>query len=238
VIKVRLCVRLRLIAITALAAIALLPGCNSGDSSKETGQVQDEISRLSEPPIGYGMIGSLKVQFVKGSYRWNNAIADAPSPVDLVKHLSRPLDITNGTTMSIQFNAETKPDSVSVFLWNERNQQPAQIPISEDTIQLPAEPGKYIYDIVAKWSENEVHYVAAFMNKYVDMETAMKLGKQMDPKTEAVWSAKLVENKEIEKQTYTVWEVTAVYPAGNKMIVTIDAVTGKQLVLGEIEANM
>jgi hypothetical protein len=58
---------------------------------------------------------------------------------------------------------------------------------------------------------------------------------------EVTWSAKFEKNAPIEMNNevkpYDVWKVTATYPAGNKMIVTLDAKTGDILALGEIESG-
>jgi uncharacterized membrane protein YkoI len=76
---------------------------------------------------------------------------------------------------------------------------------------------------------------------YISLEEAIEVAKESDNNPELKWSAKLIENKEQEidnkKATLTVWEVTALYPAGNKMVVTLDAGTGKQISLTEIEVS-
>lgn len=72
----------------------------------------------------------------------------------------------------------------------------------------------------------------------ITKETAMSLAKQMDPNGNALWTADLVSEFQVEpsKEIRPVWKVTAAYHAGNKMIVYIDAVTGKQVALTETEA--
>ncbi|WP_438447812.1 PepSY domain-containing protein [Gorillibacterium sp. sgz5001074] len=74
---------------------------------------------------------------------------------------------------------------------------------------------------------------------YITKETALELGKRMDPDGDADWSVAFEENYRLEpsQKGRPVWAVTAVYPAGNKMIVWIDAVTGKQISLTEIEGG-
>jgi hypothetical protein len=219
---------------------AAVTGCSDNGKVKNV-NAAEKLSKLSEPPDGYGMIGSQRIQLIKGTYRWNNVIADSPSPPNLIKHGYGPLAMANGAAMFIHFQVETKPDNIYVYQWNDRTNAQTQVPVTDNTFQLPSDPGKYLFEIIVKWSDNEAHYAVAFYNKYLDMEAAMKEGKRMDPNGDADWSAEFIENKEIEinnqKQTYSVWEIKAVYhPYGNKMIITIDAVTGKQIMLTEIEA--
>lgn len=74
---------------------------------------------------------------------------------------------------------------------------------------------------------------------YLSEEAALKLGKAMDPEGTAVWSAEFIAEflAEESREIRPVWAVRAVYPAGNQMVVWIDAVTGKQLGLAEIEGG-
>lgn len=77
--------------------------------------------------------------------------------------------------------------------------------------------------------------------KYIKEQEALELAKKHDNNKDIKWESKLAENMEIEinniKVNQAVWVITATYPAGNKMIVYLDADNGKELVLSEIEAN-
>jgi PBP1b-binding outer membrane lipoprotein LpoB len=106
--------------------------------------------------------------------------------------------------------------------------------------------------------KNKLLYISVFMiallisgctnasdpqKNYISEETAINIAKKQDfnaPK-EVTWSAKFEKNAPIEMNNevkpYDVWKVTATYPAGNKMIVTLDAKTGDILALGEIESG-
>ncbi|MDB5053033.1 MAG: hypothetical protein JWM44_1083 [Bacilli bacterium] len=79
------------------------------------------------------------------------------------------------------------------------------------------------------------------IKKYISQDDALDVAKKLDPNADIKWDAKMIENKEVEsnniKKIITVWDVTAIYPAGNKMIVEIDAISGEQVSLTEIEAT-
>lgn len=74
----------------------------------------------------------------------------------------------------------------------------------------------------------------------IDEKTALQIAKETNPDSEADWTVTfkkgLVLHYNTNRLIYDGWVVEAVYPAGNKMIVYIDARTGKIMVLGEIEA--
>jgi uncharacterized membrane protein YkoI len=76
----------------------------------------------------------------------------------------------------------------------------------------------------------------------IDEETALQTAKKLDPDSEAEWKAtfkrSLVLHYNKNRQIYDGWIVEAVYPAGNKMVVYMDARTGKIMVVSEIEAPM
>jgi hypothetical protein len=78
------------------------------------------------------------------------------------------------------------------------------------------------------------------IKSYISQDVALDVAKKAYPKADIKWDAKMIENKEVEsnnmKKKITVWDVTAIYPAGNKMIVEIDASSGEQISLTEIEA--
>ncbi|QGQ96512.1 hypothetical protein EHS13_17280 [Paenibacillus psychroresistens] len=74
---------------------------------------------------------------------------------------------------------------------------------------------------------------------FISKEEAMRIAKAMDANAELQWSAFFKENVQGEPDkpdVYSVWIVKALYPAGNNMKVTMDAITGKILSLGEGEA--
>jgi hypothetical protein len=77
---------------------------------------------------------------------------------------------------------------------------------------------------------------------YIDKETALKVAKRLDPNPDTKWDTKFVENQTIEinnqKEIHSVWVVSTIYPAGNKFIVQVDALTGAEISETEIEAGV
>jgi hypothetical protein len=77
--------------------------------------------------------------------------------------------------------------------------------------------------------------------KYISQDVALDIAKKLDSKADIKWDANLIKDKQVEinnqKKTMTVWDLTAKYPAGNKMVVEIDAVTGTILSQADIEAK-
>ncbi|WP_261808196.1 PepSY domain-containing protein [Paenibacillus sp. N3.4] len=72
----------------------------------------------------------------------------------------------------------------------------------------------------------------------ISEEEALSIAQKMDLNSDAQWSATLKKNMEVEpgrSDKYTVWIVKALYKAGNTTTVTIDALTGQILSIGEGE---
>ncbi|WP_248925914.1 DUF4309 domain-containing protein [Paenibacillus hamazuiensis] len=89
---------------------------------------------------------------------------------------------------------------------------------------------------IHSWQGNA--WIKSLINdQYLDKEAAIKIAKQMDSVNNPQWNAEFLRDfqDEISKENRAVWKVIAVYPAENKMIVFIDAVTGKVLALTETE---
>ncbi|UKS28329.1 hypothetical protein LOZ80_05165 [Paenibacillus sp. HWE-109] len=74
----------------------------------------------------------------------------------------------------------------------------------------------------------------------IDEEAALQIAKKLDPDSKAEWKAtfkkSLVLHDNKNRQIYDGWVVEEAYPAGNKMVVYMDARTGKIMVVSEIEA--
>ncbi|MFD0693778.1 DUF4309 domain-containing protein [Paenibacillus sp. GCM10027628] len=74
---------------------------------------------------------------------------------------------------------------------------------------------------------------------YLSQNQAFEIAKQFENNPAAEWNARFAPNMEFNinnlKEIYSVWIVEAVYPAGNKMAVYLDAVTGWQIMMSEQE---
>lgn len=92
---------------------------------------------------------------IKGSYQWNNSIADAPSPDNLVKDTTVYV-VKPNAKLTLDFEGKT-PEKVSAGLWE--NQSSVPLPAAGDAILLPSEPGVYVITVWAEWpSDDRVSY--------------------------------------------------------------------------------
>lgn len=96
---------------------------------------------------------------------------------------------------------ESKPDSTA--------------PTTEPTPAIPSE-------------EPKSQVSTAPQGKPISEQQAITAAKRMDPEGNAIWTAQYLQSHEVEpgKAKRDVWAVTAEYPAGNRMIVWLDAVIG------------
>ncbi|RUS41947.1 lipoprotein [Cohnella sp. AR92] len=92
--------------------------------------------------------------------------------------------------------------------------------------------------ILSGCSENNNSTSSIYITKDKSLEIAKKYERNQDVK----WETKFEEDKEIEinnkNEKYTVWVVTANYPAGNKMLIYLNAINGQEIVMTEEEANI
>jgi hypothetical protein len=77
---------------------------------------------------------------------------------------------------------------------------------------------------------------------YISKSSAIELAKSSDRLgNDVYWEAQLIENERNDSNGQSmgraVWKVNGLYPAGNKTVVTLDAETGEQISLTEIEAG-
>jgi hypothetical protein len=136
----------KILAICLLLSLLCVIGCSKAAFNSD------------EPPNAVGDVNGKQIQLIKGSYRWNNAIADAPSPDNLVKdkivYVVKP-----NAKLTLDFDGKN-PKTVSAGLWENHN----SVPLSSegDAIFLPSEPGQYVLSIWGEWSgDDRVSYAAA-----------------------------------------------------------------------------
>ncbi|HIW34536.1 MAG TPA: hypothetical protein IAA29_17310 [Candidatus Paenibacillus intestinavium] len=120
--------------------IALVMGC-----SKTVTLVSND------PPNAVGEADGQMIEFIKGSYQWNNAIADAPSPDNLVKNTTVYV-VKPNTELTLNFKGD-KPENVRVGLWDKQNN--VELPAKGDAFVLPSEPGTYVLTVWGKWSGDD-----------------------------------------------------------------------------------
>ncbi|MCS7462176.1 hypothetical protein N0M98_18720 [Paenibacillus doosanensis] len=118
----------------------------------------DKSLPASAPPQAYGMVGEQRIPFILGSYHWNNTIADAPPPYKLVNSETSAVELV-GDELLIEFEAESKPERVAAYTWENKTAAPAAV--SGNRLLLPREPGTYIYEVVGTWPQGDARYAFA-----------------------------------------------------------------------------
>jgi len=103
----------------------------------------------NSPPNAKGKADGQMIEFIKGSYQWNQSFADSPTPDSLVKDTTVYI-IKPSTILTLNYEGN-KPDSVSVTLWENSDQV---IRPQGNTFILPSEPGTYVLTVSGEWSGN------------------------------------------------------------------------------------
>ncbi len=108
------------------------------------------------PPsiTGFVKINETRYEMAKGNFKWQkgteNVQTDAASPVQIAEHFQAIVAEPNSkATIEIKQNPR-----LSVYLWNSEE----DVPLEEKQITIPANKGRYIYEVVAEWSNGEVSY--------------------------------------------------------------------------------
>lgn len=131
----------------------LIAGCGSESSVRSP----DPSFRTEEPPSLIGTAGTQEIHFLKGSYRWRNAIADAPTPDTLVQR-ETVYAVEPHSVLSLQFQGEG-PAEIRGGIW--KNEGLSPLPIEGDRMTLPSEPGRYVLFVGGNWSDQDYGSYAA-----------------------------------------------------------------------------
>ncbi|SFL77091.1 hypothetical protein SAMN03159341_109223 [Paenibacillus sp. 1_12] len=130
-----------------LILIYLMAGCGNTPSVNE-----------SEPPNAVGFVEKKEILFIKGSYQWHQAIADAPSPDNLVKNAAIYV-VKPNAELTLTFKGE-EPKEIWGGLWENQNYTP--LLKEKNMIRLPSKPGIYVLTVGGKWSgDDRGSYAAA-----------------------------------------------------------------------------
>jgi hypothetical protein len=117
----------------------------------------------NKPPSAIVIINGKKIETELGTYSWetkglfsNHAvIADASSPSQIAENM-KVIRVKQDSVARIKFSDDSSPQ-LKVFLWEE-NQQAKEIPLKGTQFKIPSQPGKYVMEISAKWSNGDASY--------------------------------------------------------------------------------
>lgn len=145
----------RILVVILLGFSLALTACSSETSKKE--------SENDFPPTMTGTIevDGQKYEMAKGNYRWERKQgleteviqADAASPYQIAENLDA-IRIDKSETILINIEGES---AINVFLWDENGRQ-KEVSINNKQFQAPESTGKYVYEVLAEWTNGEISY--------------------------------------------------------------------------------
>lgn len=113
------------------------------------------------PPTmtGVVLINNQEYDMKRGGYRWTKEsgndtqtiTTDAASPNQIAEELTAIL-MEEGSNITIE--VEDNPE-LSVYQWNE-NERINNIPLNVNNFSPPSTKGRYIYEVIADWSNGDV----------------------------------------------------------------------------------
>lgn len=120
--------------------------------------ISSGCSSSSEPPDALITIDEKTIELTKGSYHWeedglfstNKIIADAAAPYQIAKNLDAEI-VNKGSIAQMKFSDNSKPQ-LQAYLW-EGERRGKELSFNGMRLTLPSQPGKYIIEVMANWSE-------------------------------------------------------------------------------------
>ncbi|KZE69147.1 hypothetical protein AWM68_02445 [Fictibacillus phosphorivorans] len=115
------------------------------------------------PPVmaGYMDVKGKKYEMQQGNYRWERkkgsdtevVTTDAASPNQIGESF-RAIKVQPNATVNIEIEENPK---ISVYQWNESGRE-KEVNVKNNQLAVPSSKGRYIYEVLAKWSDGEVSY--------------------------------------------------------------------------------
>lgn len=115
------------------------------------------------PPAmtGFIYVNGKKYEMTAGNYKWERKVGsdteavktDAASPSQIAESFN-PIGIEQNTNIYIEIQDHPK---IYVYQWYE-NDRDKEVILKNNQIAVPSSEGRYIYEVLAKWSNGEVSY--------------------------------------------------------------------------------
>ncbi|MEK5330304.1 MULTISPECIES: hypothetical protein [unclassified Lysinibacillus] len=138
----------------------LIAGC-SNDVNKTHHEA--ELNKESFPPsmAGWVHVNGKKFEMEAGGYQWERkkwlttetVQTDHASPNQVAEKLQA---IQLEPNMNMRIEVEENPE-IFVYLWNE-NGRDNEIMLKNNEMAAPSNKGRYIFEVLARWSNGEVSY--------------------------------------------------------------------------------
>lgn len=109
------------------------------------------------PPIvkGVVIVDGIRHDMARGGFEWTkgnqSVLTDAASPEQIAESF-KAIDVHSEDEITIE--VEQTPN-LNVYLWNEERKL---VPFNNKQLTVPTDVGRYIYEVVAKWSNGRVSY--------------------------------------------------------------------------------
>ncbi|URT68859.1 hypothetical protein [Cytobacillus firmus] len=143
---------IKLVRMIVILSVSLLFGCS--DKSVDQAEFPPEKTAAVE-------VNGSDYSIEKGGYRWvrkkgletETVTTDHASPNQMAE-LLKPIRVK--PEQKVKVKIEDDP-VMKVFLWNETGKE-KEIKLEDDQITVPADKGKYIYEVLAEWKNGEISY--------------------------------------------------------------------------------
>lgn len=145
----------RILVVTLLGLSLIMTACSEESIEKES---EDDF-----PPTMGGIIevNGKQYDIATGNYKWERKegmetqviATDAASPYQIADDFKA---ILIGQSETIHINVEAEP-TITVYLWDENGRQ-KKVSVSNNQIKAPENAGKYVFEVLAEWSNGEVSY--------------------------------------------------------------------------------
>lgn len=150
--------RLKPFFIVILAfSILLITGC----SNKVIKETKNKDSEFPPSMTGLILINGIEHQMEDGNYKWERkkglgtevVLTDHASPFQMAENMD---SIVVNPNQKVEIKIEENPN-FKVYLWNEKGRE-KEIKQDANQIIVPSSKGKYIYEVLAEWTNGTISY--------------------------------------------------------------------------------
>ncbi|PAE26083.1 hypothetical protein [Bacillus sp. 7894-2] len=143
---------LRLVSIIVIASVSLLFGCS--DKPVDHTKFPPEKTATIE-------VNGTEYRMEKGNYQWfrkkgletESIKTDHASPNQMAVQL-KPIPVKPDQKVKVKIEDDPV---MKVYLWNETGIE-SDIKLEDNQFNMPADKGKYIYEVLAEWQNGEISF--------------------------------------------------------------------------------
>jgi hypothetical protein len=139
----------------------IIVGCSQQNATEPENTSGNDSTDTTRPPSMSAVIYDKEYKMEAGGFRWEIKQGsttqviqtDAASPNQIAEHFE---PIVLGENSKVDVVTENNPE-ITVYLWNE-DERVKEITLNNHQIQVPADKGQYIYEVIGKWNNGEASY--------------------------------------------------------------------------------